>query len=167
MFSLYHSSQKQFTILSRAVLVASNLAWPMHICSRLYIGHFQLQVSALTSPSICVSRQLFLVHYHVSFMKGYWSVKYCLLGESRANHEQLLLQISQSCKHKNSGTLKQFGSIFSKKRVKIKIQEQFSARFTSQTNCLLMNMSRDVSRTHITVWLFNYPRNLVFFQPEV
>ena len=167
MFSLYHSSQKQFTILSRAVLVASNLAWSMHICSRLYIGHFQLQVSALTSPSICVSRQLFLVHYHVSFMKGYWSVKYCLLGESRANHEQLLLQISQSRKHKNSGTLKQFGPIFSKKRAKIKIQEQFSVRFTSQTNCLLMNMSHDVSRTRITVWLFNYPRNLVFFQPEV
>ena len=166
MFSLYHSSQKQFTILSRAVLVTSNLAWSMHICSRLYIGHFQL-VSALMSPSICVSRQLFLVHYHVSFMKGYWSVKYCLLGKSRANHEQLLLQISQSRKCKNSGTLKQFGSIFSKKRAKIKIQEQFSARFTSQTNCLLMNMSRDVSRPHITVWLFNYPRNLVFFQPEV
>ena len=127
MFSLYHSSQKQFTILSRAVLVAINLAWSMHICSRLYIGHFQL-VSALTSPSICVSRQLFLVHYHVSFMKGYWSVKYCLLGKSRANHEQLLLQISQSRKCKNSGTLKQFRSIFSKKRAKIKIQEQFSAR---------------------------------------
>ena len=125
MFSLYHSSQKQFTILSRAVLVASNLAWSMHICSRLYIGHFQLQVSALTSPSICVSRQLFLVHYHVSFMKGYWSVKYCLLGESRANHEQLLLQISQSRKRKNSGTLKQFGSIFSKKEWKSRYKSNF------------------------------------------
>ena len=90
-----------------------------------------------------------------------------LLAESRANHGQLLLQISRSRKCKNSGTLKQFGPIFSKKRAKIKIQEQFSVRFTSQTNCLLMNMSRDVSRTHITVWLFNYPRNLVFFQPEV
>ena len=73
-------------------------------------------------------------------------MKYCLLGKSRANHEQLLLQISQSRKRKNSGTLKQFGSIFSKKRAKIKIQEQFSVRFTSQTNCLLMNVSRDVSR---------------------
>ena len=151
MFSLYHSSQKQFIILSPAVLVASNLAWSMHICLRLYIGHFLL-VSALTSPSICVSRQLFLVHYHVSFMKG-WSVKQCLLGESRANQDQLLLQISQSRKRKNSGTLKQFGPIFSKKWAKIKIQEQFSVLFTSQTNCLLMNMSRDVSRTRITVWL--------------
>ena len=109
MFSLYHSSQKQFIILSRAVLVASNLAWSMHICLKLYIGHLRL-VSVLTSPSICVSRQLFLVHYH-----------FC-------------------------GTLKQFGPIFSKKRAKIKIQEQFSVRFTSQTNCLLMNVLRDVSR---------------------
>ena len=165
MFSLYHSLQKQLIIMSRAVLVASNLAWSMHICLRLSIGHFRL-VSALTSPSICVSRQLFLVHHHVSFMKG-WSVKYCLLGESQANHEQLLLQISQSRKRKNSGTLKQFGPIFSKKRAKIKIQEPLSVLFTSQTNCLLMNMSCDVSRTHSTVWLFNYPRNLIFFQPEV
>ena len=36
MFSLYHSLQKQFIILSHAVLVASNLAWSMHICLRLY-----------------------------------------------------------------------------------------------------------------------------------
>ena len=94
-------------------------------------------------------------------------MKSCLLSESQANHEQLLLQISQSHKRKNSGTLKQFGPIFSKKRAKIKIQEQLSVRFTSQTNCLLMNMSRDVSRMRITVSLFNYPQNLVFFQPEV
>ena len=162
MFSLYHSSQKQFTIFSRAVLVASNLAWSMHICLRLYIGHFQL-VSALTSPAFVSPGNYFwcAIMFHSWKATDLWNNVYSV------NHEQLLLQISQSRKRKNSGTLKQFGSIFSKKRAKIKIQEQFSARFTSQTNCLLMNMSRDVSRTHITVWLFNYPRNLVFFQPEV
>ena len=141
MFSLYHSAQKQFIIMSRAVLVASNLAWSMHICLRLYIRHFRL-VSALTSPSICVSRQLFLVHYHVihSWKADLWNNVYSV------NHEQLPLQISRSRKCKNSGTLKQFGPIFFKKRAKIKIQEQFSVCFTSQTNCLLMNVSHDVSR---------------------
>ena len=82
MFSLYHSSQKQFIIMSRAVLVASNLAGSMHICLRLYIGHFRL-VSALTSPSICVSRQLFLVHYHVSWKADLWNNVYPV------NHEQI------------------------------------------------------------------------------
>ena len=54
----------------------------------------------------------------------------------------------------------------SKIRAKIKIQEQFSVRVASQTS-LLMNMSRDVSPTCFSVWLFKYRRNLVFFQPEV
>ena len=169
MFSLYHSSQKWFIILLCVVTVSVICLVHVYLFEAIYralpVG-IHLDVIRLTSRSICVSRQLFLVHYHVSFMKG-WSVKQCLLGESRANQDQLLLQISQSRKRKNSGTLKQFGPIFSKKRAKIKIQEQFSVRFTSQTNCLLMNMSRDVSRMRITVWLFNYPRNLVFFQPEV
>ena len=69
------------------------------------------------------------------------------------NHEQLILQISRSCKCNNSGTLRQFGPVFSKKRAKIKIQEQFSMRITSQTS-LLINMSRDVSPTRI--WKFGF-----------
>ena len=160
MFSLYHSSQKR--ILS-CVLAVSDIAWSMYMWL----------VSDLMSPAwrhaaliVFPGNYFWCTYDHVSFIKG-WYVKQCLLGESQANQDQLLLQISQSRKRKNSGTLKQFGPIFSKKWAKIKIQEQFSVRFTSQTNCLLMNMSHDVSRTRITVWLFNYPRNLVFFQPEV
>lgn len=36
MFSLYHSLQKQFIILSRAVLVESNLAWSMHLFEAIF-----------------------------------------------------------------------------------------------------------------------------------
>ena len=122
MFSPYHSSQKQFIILSRAVLVASNLAWSMHICLRLYIGHFRL-VSALTSPSICVSRQLFLVHYHVSFMKG-WSVKIYTL-----NHEQITGNFS--CKYHGAANAKivehwsNLGQYFPKKEQKSRYKSNF------------------------------------------
>ena len=106
----------------------------------------------------CVSRQLFLVHYHVSltWRADLWNNVYSV------NRKQLLMQISWSCKRNNSGTLKQFGPVFSKKWAKIKIQEQFSVRITSQTS-LLINMSHDVSPTCFSVWLFNYPQNLPFF----
>ena len=36
MFSLYHSLQKQFIILSLAVLVESNLAWSMHLFEAIF-----------------------------------------------------------------------------------------------------------------------------------
>ena len=129
----------------------------------VYVVGIRLDVTCLTSCSInCVSRQLFLVHYHVSltWRADLWNNVYSV------NRKQLLMQISWSCKRNNSGTLKQFGSVFSKKWAKIKIQEQFSVRITSQTS-LLINMSHDVSPTCLSVWLFNYPRNLPFFQPEV
>ena len=137
MFSLYHSSQKQFIILSRAVLVASNLAWSMHICLKLYIGHFRL-VSALTSPSICVSRQLFLVHYHFSF----YSV----------NHEQITSNFS--CKYHGAANAKivehwsNLGQYFPKKERKSRYKSNFQCVSLRRTNCLLMNVSRYVSRKH-------------------
>ena len=150
MFSLYHSSQKR--ILS-CVLAVSDIAWSMYMWL----------VSDLMSPAwrhaalIVFPGNYFwctiMFHWHEGLI---WSV----------NRKQLLMQISRSCKRNNSGTLKQFGPVFSKKWAKIKIQEQFSVRITSQTS-LLINMSHDVSPTCLSVWLFNYPRNLPFFQPEV
>ena len=125
----------------------------------VYVVGIRLDVTCLTSCSInCVSRQLFLVHYHVSltWRADLWNNVYSV------HRKQLLMQISRSCKRNNSGTLKQFGPVFSKKWAKIKIQEQFSVRITSQTS-LLINMSHDVSPTCLSVWLFNYPQNLPFF----
>ena len=146
MFSLYHSSQKR--ILS-CVLAVSDIAWSMYMWL----------VSDLMSPAwrhaalIVFPGNYFwctiMFHWHEGLI---WSV----------NRKQLLMQISRSCKRNNSGTLKQFGPVFSKKWAKIKIQEQFSVRITSQTS-LLINMSHDVSPTCFSVWLFNYPQNLPFF----
>ena len=129
MFSLYHSSQKQFIIMSRAVLVASNLAWSMHICLRLYIRHFRL-VSALTSPSICVSRQLFLVHYHVihSWKADLWNNVYSV------NHEQITSNFP--CKYHGAANAKivehwsNLGQYFSKKERK--------SRYKSNFQCVLL-----------------------------
>ena len=126
MFSLYHSSQKQFTILSRAVLVASNLAWSMHICSRLYIGHFQL-VSALTSPSICtVSPGNYFwctIMFHSWKATDLWNAVYSV------NHEQITSNFS--CKFHRAANAKivehwsNLGQYFPKKERKSRYKSNF------------------------------------------
>ena len=136
MFSLYHSSQKQFIIMSRAVLVASNLAGSIHICLRLYIGHFRL-VSALTSPSICVSRQLFLVHYHVSWKADLWNNVYPV------NHEQITSNFSCKCHGAANAKIVEhwsnLGQYFPKKEQKSRYKSNFQCvSLRRQIVCLWM-----------------------------
>ena len=82
------------------------------------------------------------------------------MGKSRPITQAINEREEQTQQH---GTLKLFApvSIFKKGR-KIKIQEQFFVRLTSQTS-LLLNMSRDVSPKCVSVLPFNYRRNLAFF----
>ena len=151
MFSLYHSSQKR--ILS-CVLAVSDIAWSMYMWL----------VSDLMSPAWRHAALIvFPGNYFWCTIMFHW-------------HEGLICEImftrwiasNFSCKYHgvaNATIVERWsnlGQYFPKKWAKIKIQEQFSVRITSQTS-LLINMSHDVSPTCLSVWLFNYPQNLPFF----
>ena len=92
MFSLYHSLQKQFIILSGAILVASNLAWSMHICLRLYIGHYSGWYPPWRHPAFVFAGNYFwcTIMFH-SWNSDLWN------NLCSVNHEQI--KGNFSCKY--------------------------------------------------------------------
>ena len=118
-----------------------------------------------------IALKLFLVHYHVSLMKGWCFIhrrwNNVTISESRTtSHANITEPQAQEEQTQHWWNIEEIWASVLKNRAKIKIQEQFSVSVTSQTS-LHMNMSRDVSPTCVSVWLFKYRRSLVFFQPEV
>ena len=123
MFSLYHSSQKQFIILSPAVLVASNLAWSMHI-NWGYISGTSCWYPPWRHPAFVFPGNYFwcTIMFH-SWKADLWNNVYSV------NHEQI--KTNFSCKYHRAANAKivehwsNLGQYFPKNEQKSRYKSNF------------------------------------------
>ena len=159
MFSLYHSLQKQFIILSRAVFSGEQSC----------LVHAYLFEAIYRALPVGIRLD---VTQHLCFQATIFGALSCFI------HEGLICEImftkwitsNFSCKYHGvaNGIIVEhwsnLGQYFPKKERKSRYRSNayhFADKFAYKY------VTRRFSNAHLKVWLFNYPRNLVFFQPEV
>ena len=148
MFSLYHSSQKWFMV------------------------HVYLFEAIYRALPVGIHLDVIRLTEHLCFQATIFGALSCFI------HEGLICEImftkwitsNFSCKYHGvaNGIIVEhwsnLGQYFPKKERKSRYRSNayhFADKFAYKY------VTRRFSNAHLKVWLFNYPRNLVFFQPEV